>query len=78
MSRVASTVTIPDGARVRYRQYFVKCGLRSCPCYADKTRRHGPYWYAHWNVNGPGKPWRSKYIGKSLPTGIVVETKDPS
>ena len=47
--------------KVTYRLEPVRCGKRGC------TRcPHGPYWYAYWREEGKLK---SRYIGKTLPTG---------
>jgi hypothetical protein len=31
---------------------FVRCGSKSCPCYTNKTRLHGPYYRWLRRVNG--------------------------
>jgi hypothetical protein len=54
----------PKRPGVSYRLEEVKCGKRGC------TRcPHGPYWYAYWREDGR---LRSRYIGKTLPSGQAI------
>jgi hypothetical protein len=71
MSRHVSTVTIPTDRPVRYYQCTTRCGRLGCRCYFDRAQWHGPYWYASWEAGGHRTG--SKYLGKTLPEGIVLE-----
>jgi len=49
---------------------FTRCGKQRCrKC--KEGAGHGPYWYAHWSVNGRTV---SKYIGLCLPEDVEIET----
>lgn len=54
-----------DGRHINYQRQYRECNKPTCDCYEDKSKRHGPYWYAFWKGDD-GKP-KSKYIGKVLP-----------
>jgi DNA-binding SARP family transcriptional activator len=57
-------------SKVTYRQMFTRCGKQRCrKC--KEGAGHGPYWYAHWSVNGRTV---SKYIGLCLPEDVEIET----
>jgi DNA-binding SARP family transcriptional activator len=53
----------PNGASVRYRRSYRRCGKPSCSTCVN-GKGHGPYWYAHWR---DGKRVRSRYVGTAPP-----------
>lgn len=56
----------PPDVTVNYQHERIKCGKSNCRCNTeDKTKWHGPYWYAYWEDPKSGRT-RSKYIGKNF------------
>jgi DNA-binding SARP family transcriptional activator len=62
------------GGHVSYQQRYVRCGKAGCRRCADGLG-HGPYWYSS---RREGARVRTRYIGKTLPPGIVVGNREAS
>ena len=63
---------VADDYPVRYRLEYVRCGRDTCRC-ASKVpeEMHGPYWYSY--KTGRSGKTVSKYVGKKLPEGVIVD-----
>lgn len=68
---MAQLATIPTDRYVRYFAETKTCGRRTCGCFSDKAKRHGPYWFAQWRDDNNVRI--TFYIGRTLPEGTVVE-----
>lgn len=68
---MAQLQPIPNDRHVRYFSETKTCGRRTCGCFKEKAKRHGPYWFAQWWTDD--KKRITKYLGRTLPDGAVVQ-----